>query len=143
MPSDWVFVTLGLLSIATVYAISQANLRSYMKKKNFDLEIQAEKLKLQKLRKEMNLTTKKQNEPETPDTGLLGQLANLDIDKIQGLLKMVQKSDDLDYDEPEGEAGIMDTITNIANENPELVKQFIGKLKAGPEGESDQQYLGG
>ena len=81
MPSDWVFIAIGLMSIASIYAISTVQFRTWMKKQNFNLSIQAEKLKLQKLRKEMGMG--KQTTPKQEDKGLLEQLGGLDMDKIK------------------------------------------------------------
>jgi len=86
----------------------------------------------------------KKPEPTPAQPGLLEQLGGLDIEKIQSLLSMVQKSDQVDdFDEPETDNDIINTITNIANNNPELVQKFLSNLKTGENQDNNQQYLGG
>lgn len=142
MPSDWVFIAISIFSLAGIYLISQANLRNYFKKKNFDLQIQAEKLKLQKIKQDLGLKKGSTANPGQ-DLNTMDLLKNIDMDQIKKLIGMVQKKDDDIIDiEPE-EQTPTDLIMQIANDHPELVQQFLGSIgKKGSPGQEKIHYLG-
>ena len=101
--------------------IMMLNNRNWFKKENFKLNVAAEKLKIKKLAKDLDLS------PPSLKTnaGLLDQIKGLDVDKIQDLLSMVQK--DQDYEESEDNS-ISGIINNLIKNNPELVKQYAPEL---------------
>lgn len=131
MPSDWVFIALGLMSIATVWLINGSSFRTWAKKQNFSLKIRAENIKLKQLERQLNI--KSPNETK----GLLENLKGLDLNKINDLIGMVQRRDDLDEDEA---PSIENTLIDIAQNNPELVQKVLGNL--GGSGSDHGGYLG-
>jgi len=126
MISDAGVIGVAIISLATAYIISQSQLRNWMKKQNFSLQVQAEKLKLKKLEKDLGLKRGSTALPQGENKSLTETLAGLDLNKIKELAGLLNKDDtEVDYeDQPSIEGFISDVVQN----NPELVQQFLGKL---------------
>jgi len=101
--------------------ILMLNNRNWFNRENFKINIAAEKLKLKKLAKDMNL----QPPPMKTETGILELLKGLDKDKIAGILEMLQGGNEETDLENEGIEG---TLINFAKNNPDLVKNLISGL---------------
>jgi len=108
----------SLISILGAILIMNTNLRNYFKKQNFNLKIQAEKLKIKKIERDLNLKPSSLKS----DKGLIESIKDIDIDKIKGLLDTVSN------DEEESEGDITSRISNIIEKNPELVEKYAPKL---------------
>jgi hypothetical protein len=130
MPSDWVFIAISLFSLAGIYAITQTNLRNYMKKRNFDLQLSAEKLKLKKLESDLGLKNKKTSVVQPSSPTLLEQLSSIDLDKIKPLLNMLQKTDN-EYEYNEEKLDPLREVGAFLQDNPGMVQGFLDGLKKG------------
>jgi len=139
MITDVGMVAVAMISLATAYIISQSQLRNWMKKQNFSLQVQAEKLKLKKLEKDLGLKRGSTAPPQGENKSLTETIAGLDLNKIKELAGLLNKDDtDIDYeDQPSIEGFISDVVQN----NPELVQQFLGKLQGGKDGGGSDNYL--
>jgi len=139
MITDVGMVAVAIISLATAYIISQSSLRNWMKKQNFSLQMQAEKIKLKKLERDLGLKGgKKISGPEPTLTETLG---NIDLDKIKDLANMISKDQDNDYDLGDDEPSVEGFIADVVKNNPDLVQQFLGKLQGGKDGKGSDNYL--
>ena len=100
---------------------------AWFKKENFKMQksmvMSENKLKLKKLGRELGVDVGKSVPAQL---GLLEQLKGLDLDKVQGLLSMVQKPDDY-APEPDLKGQLLD----FANNNPEMVQNFLSGITQG------------
>jgi len=123
----------SLISMLGFFLWSERNNINWFKKENFKLNIQAEKLKLKKLAKELNLDIKNKSN----DKGLIESIKDLDMDKIKDLLSYVQKGDEYeDLDEDNLDFGTI--INKVLKDNPELIKklpELLGK------GNKEKEYI--
>lgn len=143
--NDTTFIFLGLLSIGGSILITQLMQMNWFKRKDF-------LFKQSMKRKEYNINFKKlekqlgvKDKPIKEEKSLLESVQGLDLNKIKGLIDMVQKTDDGEggeYEEP-NENNITDIIANVVNDNPEVVQKFLDGLGSKKSGETDQTYLGG
>jgi len=104
---------------------------NWFKRENFKLHksnILAEnRIKIKKLEKDLGISKGRSKSEPTENKGLLESLAGLDLDKIQGLLSLIQKDEDIA--EPTAGSALMNGIMEFAKNNPEAVQQFLGKIK--------------
>lgn len=113
-------IIVSIISLAGAILISTLYNRNWFKRENFKINIAAEKLKLKKLAKDLDIAPVK----TSTDKGLIELLGNLDKDKIAGILDMLQSGSDTDIESD----GIENVLMNFASKNPELVKNLINGL---------------
>ena len=128
----------SFISLIGFLIFQERSVKNYFRKENFKIQksnvMAQNKLNLKKLEREMGLTGKSVTPAEKPTgsgtvAGLIPLLKDLDPDTIKTLIDLLGVSN-----EGESEGGLMDILTNFAEENPELVKGFldgIGKAKEG------------
>lgn len=130
--------------IAGSILVSQMWQLNWFKRENFkykqSIDRKENSLRFRKLEKDLKL---KESGPIPPrEKGLLESLQGLDPAIIQRFLTPLQK-DNEEYDEgPEYEEkpDITTTILEMAKDNPDLVKKFIGNLGSGSD-ENKETYL--
>lgn len=138
-----VALVLTVGSIAGSLLITQLWQMNYFKKEKFKFDLKRQNkidnIELKKLKKDMGITgsTKKQTE----EKGLLDQVKDLDLNKIQDLLSYVQKPDEYDDDETDNNDWTDDIIT-LAKNNPELVQKFLGNISGSKQEQKEIKYLG-
>jgi len=137
----------GLSFIAGAIILSNINLKNYFKKMNFKANLSntqaVNKIKLEKMRRELNISMPK-TASDTQNTG--------GLDRFKGLIPLFNSLDpeqkDMLFDFiagrsdtiPEG-SGAIETILGVAKENPDLVKEFVKGLTSGVQTGSDQSNI--
>ena len=110
----------SFVSLCGIIIVIELNNRNWFKRKNFLLGQQVEKIKLKKLERDLNIKPTKTTDEKT----LLESVKGLDIDKIKNLLNIVQN----DEDESETDNSLTSVITNLIENNPELVEKYAPEL---------------
>jgi len=136
MVTDIGIVAVALISSAAMMLTIFLMSYNYKSKKlfNYNLSLQRkqDKLKLDKLRKELKVQDQPKQDPDQSQ----------DLNKIIGNIAQKYINPDEDY-EDEGEDDITSTILQYAKDNPELTNMFLSKLNlGGSKKESTDQYLG-
>ena len=113
---------------------------NWFKRENFKFQksnIMAEnRLKLRKMEKELGLSGNKgMSNTSAPSGNILDQLKGLDLDKIQGLLSLIQKPSE-EYETEDNPLGQI-----LKNVPPEVIQGFLkGLNKGGSEGGEGTVY---
>lgn len=123
-------IIVSIISLAGAIMISTLYNRNWFKRENFKINIAAEKLKLKKLAKDLDIAPVKTG----TDKGIIELLSNLDKDKIANILDMLQGGSDTEVENE----GIENVLLDFASKNPELVKNLIGGLGAAGSNSSDK-----
>jgi len=124
----------GIFGILSILMLQ----RNWMQKKEMDWKYTIKRYKLGKQYKiaESQL-------PPAPTKSTIEKVKGIDTDKIGNILDMIQGKDYDQIDEDEDE-DFLDTIIDIAKNNPELTQQFLGKLgkSGGASKPQEPTYIG-
>lgn len=127
---------IGLMGMVLMFIINNSN---WFKRESFKLQksniLNENKIKLERLRKELGLQKGVQPIKEADTGGVLDLIKGLDKDKIGGILEMLQGNDD----EPEEkEEGIMGIINQLP---PEVIQGALDKFLDKDKKTDDGHYL--
>jgi len=116
--NDWVLIAMGIMSgLFSLAGISLLQHNWYKK----------EKAKHSYWLKRLRYQNKTKSPPPAPSPSgamdWMQTLRNIPPDTLHSLV------DTLGGDQPTDEEGISDTIMQLVKENPELVQQFLGKMR--------------
>jgi len=129
-----VSITSGIFTIIGIMLLQ----RNWMQKKEMDWKYT---IKRYKLGKQYKIAESQLPPPASKST--IEKVKGINMDKIGNILDMIQGKDYDTIDEDEDE-DFLNTIIEIAKNNPELTQQFLGKLGKGSEAGKPQEptYIG-
>ena len=96
----------SVISLIGLLLWSERNNINWFKRKNFLFKQKVEGVKLKSLERQLNLKPTSLKE----EKGLLENIKGLDLDKINDLISLVQKDEDVDEEEPTSITGIINNL---------------------------------
>jgi len=128
---------IGLMGMVLMFIINNSN---WFKRESFKLQksniLNENKIKLERLRKELGLQKGVQPIKEAETGGVLDLIKGLDKDKVSGILNMLQGNEEELEDREEGIMGLINQLP------PEAIQGVIEKLGLGNKNEdTNEHYL--
>ena len=124
----------GILTMVTIFLMQRNKERTLELSKGYEIELIKTKARENRLNQKNKAKLVKHN--TTPPRSALDLLKDIDVNKIGGIIDMIQGDDYQTDDNP------LDTVMDLVNDNPELVKGFVDGIKGKQQkiDEKDKQY---
>jgi len=130
----------SIISLAGAIIIMTMNNNNWFKRENFKIQksnmMATNKLNLKKLERELGIqegTTKLQ----PTETNLIDQLKGLDVDKVKGILGMVQKEEE-EEDYEEDERNVLERALGQIVDDPAMQKKALDLIRGVTDGKKGE-----